>query len=190
METISINLYTFDELIEKAQNKVLDDNRYFNVEHDDWHEYTIEDEKTKLAELGYLDADISFSGFHSQGDGASFTAKIDLDAWINQDKTSREKFLSLNQYDISAWIDKSASRYHHEETMSACTDMDCDAPETMLDLEDELQVTIEAEAKELAGDIYNQLRKEYEYLTSDEAIKESITINEYTFEADGTMRNV
>jgi hypothetical protein len=188
MKTITIDLYEIDELSEEAQKKVIDDNRYVNVDFEDWHSYITEEEEVKLAVLGYEDVEIRFSGFHSQGDGASFTAKINLEKWINHDKEARSKFLTLNQYDISAWIDTNCVRSCHENTMSACTDMEAGAPETMLDLENELQETLEKEAKELAQDIYRTLASDYDSLTSDEAVKETIEVNEYTFEHDGTMR--
>ena len=49
----------------------------------DWYDYTYEMWKSALAQVGFDNADISFSGFWSQGDGASFTASVDLDVLIN-----------------------------------------------------------------------------------------------------------
>lgn len=40
---------------------------------DDWHECIINDQLDELREIGFLEPDIQFSGFWSQGDGASFT---------------------------------------------------------------------------------------------------------------------
>ena len=44
---------------------------------DDWHEYTLDTWKQALASIGFESPEIEFSGFCSQGDGASFTAGID-----------------------------------------------------------------------------------------------------------------
>ena len=69
--------FTYDQLDESAQEKA----RAWYLQHyiyddQDWCDCTIEDWKTKLAGLGFDDAVISYSGFSSQGDGASFTANI------------------------------------------------------------------------------------------------------------------
>lgn len=42
---------------------------------------------------------------------------------------------------------------------------------------------------DLLKNYIKMLKEEYDFLTSDEEIKNSIEINEYTFEVDGTMRN-
>ena len=39
--------------------------------------------------------------------------------------------------------------------------------------------------RDLARWLYRQLEREYEYLTSDEAVDDAITANEYTFTEDG-----
>ena len=46
---------------------------------EDWHEELIEEWVEKLAGLGFADADIRFSGFSSQGDGANFKADVERD---------------------------------------------------------------------------------------------------------------
>lgn len=53
-----------------------------NTDHD-WWDCTVETWKNALAEIGFLDADIRFSGFWSQGDGASFTASVDAEKIIS-----------------------------------------------------------------------------------------------------------
>lgn len=44
----------------------------------DWWDSSVDYWKTQLEERGISNPDISFSGFYSQGDGASFTGLIDL----------------------------------------------------------------------------------------------------------------
>ena len=39
--------------------------------------------------------------------------------------------------------------------------------------------------RDLACWLYRQLEREYDYLTSDDAVDESIAVNEYTFTAQG-----
>lgn len=46
---------------------------------DDWWEYAISNRLDELREMGFLEPDIEFTGFWSQGDGASFTCDgVDL----------------------------------------------------------------------------------------------------------------
>lgn len=73
-ETITLTYLKFNELNDDQKKKVLDNNRDINVDHD-WYENTIEFYTEKLKTLGFYDIKIEFSGFGSQGDGASFTAK-------------------------------------------------------------------------------------------------------------------
>ena len=64
----------FKELSEDRQFEIVE-----NLMGDDWHESIIEDIKAELEELGISEPDIQFSGFWSQGDGASFTCEgVDL----------------------------------------------------------------------------------------------------------------
>jgi len=77
MRTMEISVYMFDELSEKAKERVLEKHRDINVDHE-WHESTIAAWKEKLAEKGFEDAKIYFSGFSSQGDGACFDAECNI----------------------------------------------------------------------------------------------------------------
>lgn len=43
MKQVTIDLYEFNELNEFAKYKAIEANRYWNVECNDWHEYTYED---------------------------------------------------------------------------------------------------------------------------------------------------
>jgi len=57
-------------------------NRYINVEYNDWYDYVFESWIEKLKTRGYEDINIQFSGFCSQGDGACFTAYVDIPTWV------------------------------------------------------------------------------------------------------------
>jgi hypothetical protein len=68
--------------------KELDDDKKYSIVNssmgEDWHDCLLEDIKEELETLGFTDAEISYSGFWSQGDGASFTCdKIDLEKFFN-----------------------------------------------------------------------------------------------------------
>lgn len=66
--------YSFDELSPEAQRKVLDDHRDINVDYSDWADPIIEGFKEDLLnDFGFDEVKVQYSGFYSQGDGASFT---------------------------------------------------------------------------------------------------------------------
>jgi hypothetical protein len=70
---------TYDQLEDRAKEKARDWFRQGCCEDSLWSEFTLDDWKETLTEMGFGydkdSVDISFSGFWSQGDGASFTCK-------------------------------------------------------------------------------------------------------------------
>ena len=78
MRTIKqeFKVYSFSELNTEAQRVALAELREQEVTTPDcWYEHTIEDFKNTLESVGFYDVEVSFSGFCSQGDGASFTGR-------------------------------------------------------------------------------------------------------------------
>lgn len=55
---------------------LIDEHRYINVDHFDWYESTYSDWYDKLSAMGFTPGKFGFSGFCSQGDGASFTGMV------------------------------------------------------------------------------------------------------------------
>ena len=78
MHTISINLYTFEELAPEVQRTVIERERYFNVDDSWWYKPIIEDWTAQLEQHGFEQVKILFSGFGSQGDGRPSRALYDL----------------------------------------------------------------------------------------------------------------
>lgn len=155
----------YNELPEEIQQKVLDEYRYINIEHTEWYEYTIDEYKQKLEnEYGFDDVEISFSGFASQGDGASFTGKID-------DLT---KFLTKAGIEPSIDFDRTDRRHSHALTVK-------------IDFES-LEIAIDEWRIDMCSEIYQSLDTEHEYLISDEQIIETIEANDYDFDENGRLQ--
>jgi hypothetical protein len=89
-KTITKTVYTFKELldlnkasggtqkaVERARSWLQDAATDF-----DWYSSVLNFWENALDPIGFEDAKISFSGFWSQGDGASFTATVDLDKLV------------------------------------------------------------------------------------------------------------
>jgi hypothetical protein len=71
-------LYTFEELIGiggKALDRAREKLHVYATDHD-WYDYIQELWQNALEQTGFEDAEIQFSGFCSQGDGASFTSRV------------------------------------------------------------------------------------------------------------------
>lgn len=206
--TITKDLYKFEELPADVQDKVIEKNWDWNVECYDWWEYTIEDFKEKLEEAGVSKPDIEFSGFSSQGDGASFTCKyVDL-AKLIKFTHADEKFpliakaIDEGKIDYSCHIGRVDRHYVHSRTAELVAtdfqyiddeleDENPDAYHTksiVLETQfDDLIDFLEQWREEYSGDIYRTLENEYDYLTSREAVIETIDANEIEFTIEGEI---
>ena len=72
--------------------------------------------------------------------------------------------------------------YYHEYCMAISVERD--SP-TYQDMTGDAEETIIEALRDLARWLYRQLEREYDYLSSDEAVDETIAANEYTFTAAG-----
>jgi hypothetical protein len=188
MRTEKIKLYTFDELDEEAKQKVIEKFSDINVDYE-WHDWILEEETARLATLGYEGAEIAYSGFYSQGDGASFTAQIDLDKWLRGRKIrTKYKKIAENNEEIDANVFRNSSHYVHEYTV----DVEL-SPNYYSEIEfdqnklNELTELIREDVRDNCNQIYRRLQKEYEYQTSEDAIVETIRANDYEFLAGGQL---
>lgn len=191
---ITITAYEFAELEPKVKEKVLDNYRYTLLElNDDWAQPVIEEFNEDMLNFG-ITADVKFSGFGSQGDGASFTTDTcDTDLLIRTlfevGHDIPENAL-LDSKNLSVSIDRTNSRYCHEETMLVEI---YDEEMTISDLESEtLKDIIEEWSKIKSRELYIKLENEFDSLTSDEAIIEYFTETEFLFYHNGTVlvRNI
>lgn len=69
--------YSFEELSSDAQENAIDNNWDINIDYEGWEEEKIEEFKEDMSKYGISDIEVQYPGFWSQGDGASFTGKID-----------------------------------------------------------------------------------------------------------------
>lgn len=189
MKTKTINLYEYDELPEDIKAKVIQNHRYFNVDDSWWYEGEVEYWKDELKAEGFEDAEIQFSGFWLQGDGASFTASVNIETFLRKHKsiTRFKKLLPLVPVgDLSARIVRIGHHYVHEYTVKADVEMAwSNETEPLRGLRSELEGFLTERVRELSRKIYRSLESEYERQTSDEAIIETLKTNEYTFRENG-----
>ena len=73
---------TFAQLSDRAKDHAR--SKYGGVLDSHWSEHILDEWKAELEDMGFGRVVISFSGFYSQGDGASFTAEsFDFEAYWN-----------------------------------------------------------------------------------------------------------
>lgn len=186
--TKTFDVFSFDELSKEVQSDVLDKFRHHNVEFDEWYDYIFEDFIDEQAKNGFIieKKEVFFSGFGSQGDGASFKASVDLEKWLFG-RNILKKYRQLIQK-ANFIITANNNHYCHAETM----DIDFNAldltPKNEL-LANKLADLILDDAKDQANKLYKKLEDNFFYLTSDDAIKETIEANDYQFLADGSIFN-
>jgi len=96
----------FKELEKKEKELAIEVNRYINV-YDDWFEFAINDFEKSLMDLGIDSIDCQFSGFYSQGDGASFTSKdIDSEEFLQKAiGLKRNPFIEFENYPNNSDLD-------------------------------------------------------------------------------------
>lgn len=193
MKTKTLKLYEYGELPDDIKAKILENHRYINVDDSWWHEGEVDYWKDELKAEGFEDAEIAFSGFYSQGDGASFTASVNIETFLRKHRaiTRFKKLLPLVPVgDLSARIVRVGYHYVHEYTVKAEAGMAWrNETESLAGLRSELQRFLTERVRELSRKIYRSLETEYEFLTSDEAIIETLEANEYTFRDDGTREH-
>lgn len=177
--------------------------------HEGWWDYIYEDAKENGKDLGFQIEVIYFSGFHSQGDGASWSGSVDVIEWLEKNKKDDPKAQILIELVEDGWINKRVVistnwRYSHAGSMNY-DDVEMVEPvegsvvskgilkgapvksliEAACDLLLTLPDDILESAKDYAHDIYRNLRDEYEYLCSEQYIVEMCDANEYLFSEDG-----
>ncbi len=199
---IERTVYKFAELNEAAKETAREHERQ-TYQNFNWWEWCYEDAITCAKCLGIeLDVkDISFSGFSSQGDGASFTGSYDfksdavaiITAHAPQDETLlkiAEELTTLQIHarlvhgvHVHARITRNRSHYVRSNTMDVDT--------TYVDLDDvvseELDQTMTRLMRSFADWIYKQLEDEDTWLNSDECIDERLNESDDEFEEDGSV---
>ena len=190
MKQILVDFYELEDVKETA----IERNRDINL--DDWaYDDVIEFWTAKLDEIGFCNAKIYFTGFWSQGDGACFdndTCHFDVEKLLNNldfSEEEKERIYNLkDNFDISIYCKN--NHYYHEKTR--CIELEDFFIENENDKEllSRFEKQLEDLRLKLCCEIYEALEQHYEYLTSDDAVEETLIANEYLFNKDGSIARV
>ena len=208
-ELICTTVYQFPELSDAAKEKARSWYRELGP-HDDWWDAVYEDFERVCDILGIRlkttpvrlmggwtrpKLCIWFSGFCSQGDGACFESYwshakggatrirdyAPTDATLHGIADRLQAIQRRNFYQLRAEASH-RGHYYHEYYMSISVERD--SP-TWQDMTADAEETIIEALRDLARWLYRQLEREYDHLSSDEAVDETIAANEYTFTEAG-----
>ena len=164
-ETTTRTIYKFDELSDRAKDKALDNCRDYEVEND-WWEQVYED----ASQVG-----IKITSFDI--DRASYCKGEIPDTEQTAHNIVDNHGEACDTYKVAA-----AYLKERDETIDTFKE---DADEDYKD--EKLDDLGEEFTKAILEEYLSILRKEYEYLTSDEAVKEMIEANEYEFTKKGEL---
>lgn len=183
-------VYTFDELPEDIQEKVLEAMSDINIDYG-WWDFIFYDVKECAKILGIDIEQIYFSGFSSPGDGACFEGTYrynkgsvkEIKKYAPDDKELHDIAEKLMQeqkkcmYKLEAVV-KQRGHYSH----SGCTDITVSSDGYYVD-----NVELQGILRQFMNWIYWKLEKEYKYLSSRDAIRETIVCNNYEFDSEGNL---
>lgn len=195
-ETITTTLYMFSELSDEAKENALNELRDINVSNNFWYECIYDNIKEISSLFGLEITKIYFSGFWSQGDGASFEGSYSYkkDALKNVKNfapldTELHKIVSKicdiqkkNFYRLYADC-RVSGHYVHSGCMRVSVETQSNGYVNK-NTEDDLTQAL----REFADYIYyDLLQKEYEYLTSDDCLSEYLNDSDYEFTENGKL---
>lgn len=200
-KVISTTVYTFDELSEAAKEKARDWYREGNNDDTFWSETVIDDAKTIGALIGIDIKNVWFSGFWSQGDGATFDASfnyVEGGATKVKEYAPKDEVLHAIVNDWQVLQDKEKlsgnvkqqGRYNHSQCNRVYAHSSDDVYEFDTDdsyVRDNQEPGAEATRilRRFMDWIYKQLEIAYECENSNETVDENIIANEYTFTESG-----
>jgi len=170
MKTKTINIYSFNELSDEAKQTAIEELYDINVNHD-WWECTYEDAENIGLKITSFDLD---RNRHAKGElilsFAEVIANILKEHGENcETYKTAEKYMERWQPVFNEYMDENSPKYESGEA------------------ENELQEIEDEFLNELLEDYSIILQREYEYLTSEEAIIETIEANEYEFTENGEL---
>lgn len=201
MKTKTIEVFSFAELSDEAKEKARAWYREGALDYD-WWGSVYDDAKTIGDLMGIEIDDIFFSGFASQGDGACFTGRYryapnalaavknyapqatDLHD-LAQSLETAQILAALQGLRLAATIvlGRGSNYYSHSGTMDVTVYDTNDETRDIGNLEENIQEAM----RNFADWIYGRLEDEHDWLTSDEAVDDSLMTNEYEFDVDGNV---
>ena len=194
MRVVETKVYTFNELSATAKEVAIENNRDINT-HFDWYEPIFEGFRELALEKGFDVDDIFFSGFWSQGDGAMFTysgfSDALLNSFVDQLTISDQDKVVIKSQGYASGKGLHKGNYYHEKSCDHHIWLESNNLDWQYttDLISQHEVAFEQYViktyQDLCGELYSDLNKYHDELTSDECVAEVLDEREYEFTKDG-----
>lgn len=201
---VIVNMYKFDELSKEAQQKAIDKYRYINTEDEDFS-WLKEQWINDLEKEGF---DTTYKQIHwehgTRSEGCSFSARVDVVRFLNHHDTTNKyprvkEAFKRGDFQIDIMDDDGRHCFSNAMDIHITNNLEENKDEE--DVVDMLETAIEngksledsvAEvgdwildiAKNKADKIFNELDSSIQELESDEAVADTIRLNEIEFDSN------
>lgn len=172
-------VYDFEELRPEVQEKVINNFRYINVDFD-WWDSDYYSEIAKEYGIKIIPSKMCFDIYEGWVAFDTFNHSYDNNWKVPIEIEDKEKFLKK-----AGVKDKGEIKINHKHYAGGYIKNFIEVAEgdyTEIDIT-KLQGTLE----EMLSKILKALKEDYDYLTSDDAVKETIQINEFKFLENGEL---
>lgn len=187
MRTITHSIVAFSEMTEEQKAKAIAWMQDYEAQHGDNHFADGLDENyfEDLKEYGMTDMKAEWSGFGSQGDGASFTVDtIDVEKFLRKlGVWSQYRVLhnAIKSGEFNCNVIRIDSRYSHDCTVKGNVHTYWPDTATQQTKSEELEELVTEFIREQSRKYYRDLESAYDHSMSDEGIKDMIEANDYEF---------
>jgi hypothetical protein len=195
----------FNALPARRRDEILEKHRNWNVEHFDWWDEVYGVFKSDMAEIGIEVDKMYFSGFWSQGDGACFEGSVDnWPKFLASLGYADPALITLADTGWRFHVEHRGHYYHENCTSFSVTlnTLDCHDADDEEDFarhfspyksdiqtaawmaliaeykREDLEEQFTEEFKRHMRDLYSRLECEYDDMTSDEAVLDSLDAND------------
>ena len=183
MRTETIQLYNFEELSEASKEKAIEDYREHNYMDYEWWDWLHEEFHEKLKEIGVSCKDFSWELDRGRNFEMNNPIIFDEKLFLKSAGFQKELILcSLDEFGIGS-ID--VNEYGNVNFL-VYDNEDMERAEEIFgkDIEEKLGDYI----NNITNGFFERLEKEYEYMGSDEFIREELINNEWEFTVEGKRR--
>jgi len=202
MKTVSINLYSFDELSDEVKASLIENCRnardpVFTQQEQDACDEVVENFKAGLRDNLYaLDIEVLYDVDCGQGAGASFTCTFDINKLLACDNWRRtygdfertQCLIERGLIDLTARSVRQPSHYVHSLTVSCnirCEMWDCQISADAKDEIDRLEAYLTIQTRSKSDGLYRELWKCLDALNSDEQISDNLRSNGEVYTQNG-----
>ena len=171
MEEITIKTYSVQELSEEAKEKAIDELWSINVDYD-WWNYIYFDAEDIGCKITSFDMDRGEIGFEFTSEAEKVAQNILKTLIPDRDKyKTAQLFLESQNRTLDKYCNNAGEFQEDQE----------------YEFEQEIKDIEEDFRQALGEDFLSSLRKEYEWLVSEESIIETIKANDYNFTESGEL---